>query len=81
MSLGQYSQQIKTETDEQTCPETEAETSIQGTEHGCAKTDAGRKAWVERMLAKSRELNRKYPGRFDHQIEFWDELGIEHMFE
>lgn len=51
MSLGQYSQQIKTEADEQTCPETEAETSIQGTEHGCAKTDAGRKAWVERMLA------------------------------
>lgn len=80
MLLKKHSQNTEPEATHQTCSETETHTGIPTAEPACAETDAELDAWVKKMLQKLEEIDRKNPGSYKHQMEFWQEHGLDRMF-
>ena len=67
-------QKTGTRTGEQTRAGVETRTGFQPAEDSRVETDAELDAWVERMLKKMEETDRRYPGRYERAKRFWDEI-------
>ena len=68
-------QKTGTRTGSQTRAEVETRTGFQPAEDSRVETDAELEAWVEKMLKKMEETDRRYPGRYERAQKIWDESG------